>query len=357
MNTINKDTLTDLNFGSELAENLLEWYAEEHRKLPWRESHDPYKIWLSEVMLQQTQVDTVIPYFNRYIEAFPTIQDLASASEEQVLKLWEGLGYYSRAKRIRLCAMEVVEKYDGVFPEDYNKVLKLPGIGSYTAGAVLSIAYNMAVSAVDGNVLRVFSRLENDHSDIGNLKVRKALEARITRILPHDRRHYNQALMELGATICTPKNPKCNSCPVAELCESRKLGNQADLPVKKKKQKNKQMDMEVALVYKDGELLMMKRPSTGLLADLWGFPIAEKTLTSDGDSIMAELDDNYGLDVLQAEKLGKAKHVFSHRTWNMTIYKVDVTDKVYPEYPSVVWCTEETIKEYALPTAFKKVLK
>ena len=193
---------------------LLDWYHINHRKLPWRDQFDPYKIWLSEIMLQQTQVTTVIDYFNRFVKTYPTVQDLALADEDSVLKLWEGLGYYSRARRLIPCAKMVVELFDGEFPKDYKKIIKLPGVGSYTAGAVLSIAYNIKLPAVDGNVMRVYSRLFNMDADISDAKSKKIFEEKVFDTLPEDRRHYNQALMELGATICTPKSPKCMACPI-----------------------------------------------------------------------------------------------------------------------------------------------
>ncbi|WP_105614502.1 A/G-specific adenine glycosylase [Vallitalea okinawensis] len=339
------------------SNSLLFWYNKEQRQLPWREKRDAYSIWLSEVMLQQTQVDTVIDYYKAFINRFPSVFDLAAAEEDEVLKLWEGLGYYSRAKRLKLCAMDLVDKYNGEFPKDYAKVLKLPGIGPYTAGAVLSIAYNMALPAVDGNVLRVFSRLFNDDRDIGEQKVRKLVEEKAKELLPEDRRHFNQALMELGATTCTPKNPECEICPVSDICEAKTLNRQHLLPIKAKRVKNKKLSMEVALVWYNEHLLIMKRPTEGLLANLWGMPIVERDPNKEaGLTLIEELEDTYGLEILSIQQSGTAKHVFSHRTWEMTLFDIKVKEQLEPEYPVVNWCTDEELESYALPTAFKKLL-
>lgn len=343
--------------GEELAEDLLTWYQQNKRDLPWRKNHNPYRIWISEVMLQQTQVDTVIDYFNRFMTRFPTIESLAGADEEHVLKVWEGLGYYSRAKRLKQAAEVMMLDYDGTFPQTYAETLKLPGIGPYTAGAVLSIAHNLPLPAVDGNVLRVFARVFEDNRDIGDMKTRKAFEHMAKALLPEDSRHFNQALMELGATICTPKNPRCGDCPIHKLCIANTSHTQKDLPVKKKRQKNTPLEMEVALVrYKDYTLIV-KRPSEGLLADLWGFPIIKRDeALGDGMSIHDELEDFLGVSVKLKGKIKKAKHVFSHRTWHMTLYEFRVNHMVKPHFPQVEWIDLTQESDFPLPTAFRKLI-
>lgn len=343
--------------GKALAGALLTWYEQNKRDLPWRKNHNPYRIWISEVMLQQTQVDTVIDYFNRFMVTFPTIEALAGADEEQVLKAWEGLGYYSRAKRLKQAAQVMMLDYDGAFPTTYAETLKLPGIGPYTAGAVMSIAYNLPVPAVDGNVLRVFSRVFNDDRDIGDMKTRKAFEHMAKALLPEDSRHFNQALMELGATVCTPKNPRCEACPIHALCRAKASLRQKDLPVKKKRQKNIPLEMEVALVRHDHHTLIVKRSSEGLLADLWGFPIVKRDeALQDGMSIHDDLEEFLGVKVKPTGEIKKAKHVFSHRTWHMTLYAFDIDHKVRPHFPQVEWIDLTKESDFPLPTAFKKLI-
>lgn len=332
-------------------ENLLAWYEVVHRPLPWRETSDPYKIWISEVMLQQTQVVTVIDYYKRFLKVFPTIQDLAESDEEVVLKLWEGLGYYSRARRLRLCAKEVMEKHGGQFPENYEKVLSLSGIGPYTAGAILSIAYNMSVPAVDGNVMRVISRHFKIESDISKPSTRKVFEEKVTTLLPEDRRHFNQALMELGATVCTPRNPKCECCPVRVTCEAERLGIQDRLPVKTKKVKKVKKQMKLAYVKSEDKVLITKRPDDGLLGGLWGFPIVEAD-----EELEWELKDAYDLEVNFSGIKSTAQHVFTHLIWDMTLMAFETQDQRVVDYPIVHWVAESELENYAFPTAFKKLL-
>lgn len=344
-------------YGSKIADLLLDWYHVVKRDLPWRRRQDPYGIWISEVMLQQTQVDTVIDYYNRFMEAFPSVTALADANEEKVLKLWEGLGYYSRARRLKQCAIVLMEKYKGEFPRHYNKVLQLPGIGPYTAGAILSIAYNMAVPAVDGNVMRVFARLFNDYRDINSPKTRKVFELMANKLLPKDCRHFNQSLMELGALICTPSKPKCNHCPLTTLCLSKKNNTQTELPIKQKKTKQLKLEMEVAFLHYKDYRLIVKRPSEGLLANLWGFPIIERSKTLEkGLTIKEELEEALGMDVHLKGFIKASKHVFSHRTWDMSIYAFEIDEMVKPDYPEVRWVKMEDFEAYPLPTAFKKLI-
>lgn len=336
---------------------LLNWYGSHYRKLPWRATTDPYKIWLSEVMLQQTQVDTVISYYNRFIEALPSLEALAEAEEDLVLKLWEGLGYYSRARRMIQCAKVLVEKYDGQFPRNYEEMLQLPGIGPYTAGAVLSIAFNIKVPAVDGNVMRVISRNYNISVDISDPKSRKVFETQVTRLLPENRSHFNQALMELGATICTPKKASCDLCPVAFQCEALKQNLVYQLPVKSKK--NTKITKQVAIAYvkfKD-KVMITKRPNQGLLGGLWGFPILEsKNEVITSDHLIWELKNNWGLNVELVKKANAGRHVFTHLIWEMQVYEFETQEEIILDYPQVVWVHEENLSAYPFPTAFKKLI-
>lgn len=336
-----------------IDKKLLDWYKINQRILPWRESHNPYRIWLSEVMLQQTQVSTVIPYFNRFVSKYPTVQALAEAEEDDVLKLWEGLGYYSRARRLIPCAKMVVEVFDGVFPEDYHSIIKLPGIGSYTAGAILSIAYNLKYPAVDGNVMRVFSRLFKMENDISDAKSKKVFEEKVLETLPSDRRHFNQALMELGATICTPTSPKCDICPLRQECEAFKDQTVLTYPIKTKKIRKKTKKIIVCYIIHDCQVMIEKRPSEGLLAGLWGLPIYEETI----DTLDRLLLEDYELKVTAKTYLRSNKHVFTHLIWEMELYQIEVDCKSFLEYPQNKWIDKEDFKKYALPTAFKKLIK
>ncbi len=337
---------------------LLNWYDQNHRKLPWRETNDPYKIWISEIMLQQTQVNTVIDYYNRFIKAYPDVYSLSRAEEDDVFKLWEGLGYYSRAKNMMLCAREIVDKHHGEFPGKYQDALALSGVGPYTVGAVLSIAYNMSFPAVDGNVMRVISRQFNIGEDISQPGTRKTFEEKVKTLLPEDRRSFNQALMELGAVICLPQNPKCEICPVHDLCLANELHIQQSLPVKTKKTKKIKQTMALAYVKHQDTILLVRRPKEGLMGNLWGFPIIESEKETQGYlDIQWELKENYGIQVQYIQEKSKAKHIFTHRIWEMTLYEFTTSEKKTIEFPEVVWVKEEQINQYAVPTAFRKLLK
>lgn len=343
--------------------DLLSWYSANCRDLPWRHNHDPYRIWLSEVMLQQTQVATVIDYFHRFTAAFPDINALAAASEDEVFKLWEGLGYYSRARNLMKCARAVVTQYEGQFPNDLKAMLKLPGIGPYTAGAVLSIAFNTPVPAVDGNVLRVISRLTASYADIADPKTRPLIEAKVIELLPEDARHFNQALMELGATLCTPKQPNCHQCPVAKHCEAKALNIVSELPVKVQKLKKTQHTTAVAYVTYQDQVLLMKRSGEGLLSGLWGFPLVELPVEATKDEQIRALHDwleeHMGLRAsLKSEvPISQAKHVFTHKTWHMTLWHFEAPEQVVTDMPEVAWTPRGNFMDYAISTAMLKLIK
>lgn len=335
---------------------LLDWYHINHRKLPWRDQFYPYKIWLSEIMLQQTQVTTVIDYFNRFVKRYKTVQDLALADEDSVLKLWEGLGYYSRARRLIPCAKMVVELFDGEFPKDYAELIKLPGIGSYTAGAILSIAYNIKLPAVDGNVMRVYSRLFNMDDDISDAKSKKIFEKKVYDTLPEDRRHYNQALMELGATICTPKSPKCMACPIQSHCQAFKLDLQSERPIKTKKIKKKHVNVAVCYIKHHDKVLLMKRPGEGLLAGMWAFPVVEYE-EKVFETIQAFLKEDFLLEIDHVIEQSFTKHVYTHLVWHMTLFEMTSDMKVTVDYPQIKWLDYDELKDYALPKGFHKLLE
>lgn len=372
-----------------LSESLLEWYYVNQRSLPWRETTDPYAIWLSEVMLQQTQVDTVIDYYKRFLNSLPTVKDLANAPEDQVYKLWEGLGYYSRAKNLMSCAKEISEQHNGQFPNTYEEIISLPGIGPYTAGAVLSIAFNLPYPAVDGNVMRVISRIFRITEDISLPKTRHLFEEKVMDILPEDRRHFNQALMELGATVCTPKNPKCDICPVKKLCQANLNKIWHELPVKIKRTKKTLKKIGVAYITYNNKIFILKKTDKGLLNGLWGFPYVEYSDQQNPISLIAQMTyKEYGLIIDHLNTVKKAKHIFTHIVWDITLYqfelyneegysqnkketiddalnydklnegKIDylLNENTILEDSKTKWVTIDELKSYPFSTAFKKLL-
>ncbi|WP_430708794.1 A/G-specific adenine glycosylase [Paenalkalicoccus suaedae] len=336
----------------EYEHDLLEWYDREKRDLPWRRERDPYRIWVSEIMLQQTKVDTVIPYYERFMSQFPTVDALADADEEQVLKAWEGLGYYSRARNLHAAVKEVQSAYGGVVPNSEEEIHKLRGVGPYTAGAILSIAYNIPAPAVDGNVMRVLSRIFAIYDDIAKPATRKRFETIIREIISTSRASdYNQALMELGAMICTPTKPACLLCPVQAHCQAREQGVQELLPVKAKKKKPKSVTLQAyVLITEDGRFIVEKRPETGLLANLWQFPTA-----LDGET-MEKFLENYGVDIIKSENTQRVRHVFSHIIWEMDVYRVQISGqpKLMDRQELV---TLEEISEKAFPVSHQKIIK
>lgn len=333
---------------------LLAWYEENRRALPWRESRDAYRVWISEIMLQQTRVEAVRGYYARFMQALPSVRALAQADEQTYLKLWEGLGYYSRVRNLHRAAVEVCERFGGALPQTYDELLTLPGVGDYTAGAVASIAYGQRVPAVDGNVLRVVSRLTADERPVSEPKTRADLRAQVADILPADPGAFNQALMELGALVCVPNGaPKCTDCPVRHLCEGAEAGIAARLPVKAAKKARTVRERTVFLLRRDGKVGLQKRPDSGLLAKLWELPGAEQALTPDA---ARDYLARQGLTVRQMRSLRPAKHIFSHVEWHMTGYYVALD--AAPENSGLVFVTPSALRQtYALPSAFRAFLK
>ena len=319
------------------SRNLLEWYHRQKRDLPWRRHRNPYYIWISEIMLQQTRVDTVIPYFNRFIERFPTVESLADAPEEDVLKCWEGLGYYSRARNIQHAAKQVKELYGGQVPNDRDAVFSLKGVGPYTAGAILSIAFNRPEPAVDGNVMRVLSRYFLLEDDIAKGPTRVKMEGLARELIPEgEASHFNQALMELGALVCTPKSPSCLTCPVMEHCAARLAGCETSLPVKTKAKPPRPEERLAALIEgrgaHAGQVLIRQRPQSGLLARMWELPHWPAPPV-EGAAKGARLPEAAALDRLRRSlrKAGisarpeehwmAAEHIFSHIVWTLQVYR------------------------------------
>lgn len=304
---------------------LCDWFEEDHREMYWRSHPLPYYVWISEIMLQQTRVEAVKGYFARFIQELPDIKSLARVDDDKLMKLWEGLGYYNRAKNLKKAANMIMEEYHGKMPSEYKELLKLPGIGEYTAGAISSIAFRHAEPVVDGNVLRVLMRLTENHEDILKEKVKKELREDLKQIIPKEKPEiFNQALMELGAVICLPNGlPKCSKCPIKELCQARKqgietnLGYAQSLPFKAPKKERKIEEWTVFLFEKHGKIAIGKRGEKGLLANMWEFPMLSGYLK---ESEVEILLNEAGLAFETMTSLGKAKHIFSHIEWHMTGY-------------------------------------
>ena len=333
---------------------LVEWYRSGHRDLPWRRDPTPYHVWISEIMLQQTRVQAAIPYYERFLSLFPDTAALARAPQEKLLKAWEGLGYYSRARNLQKAARMICERFDGRFPTSYDEWLSLPGVGPYTAGAVCSIAFGLPVPAVDGNVLRVFSRLLALEEDVTAPTVKKELNELASSLVPPDAPgEYNQALMELGATVCLPNGaPLCGSCPVAGHCRAFQDGNQASFPLKSPKKPRKILPVTVFLIEYQGRWALMKRPDKGLLANLWEFPQKEGHLDS---RQAASCFDGWLRLSGEPRPLLPAVHVFTHLEWRMSGWKIHVKE-VLPGCPFTWAKPEELQNTYAIPSAFSSFL-
>lgn len=338
---------------SEITRPLLQWYGENARSLPWRDNPAPYRVWISEIMLQQTRVETVKPYFERFVRELPDVGALAEVSEDRLLKLWEGLGYYSRARNLRKAARMVLEEYGGVLPSEPKELLKLPGIGEYTAGAISSIAYGRPEPAVDGNVLRVLARLKADERDIRDPSVKRSEAGELRRIYPQGRcGDFTQALMELGATVCLPNGaPLCGSCPLSTLCEGLKAGKATSLPVVSPKPARRKEEKTVFLILCGGKAALQKRPANGLLAGMWEFPCAPGAL-----SVLEACRtlSGWGFPEAKPEPLPGAKHVFTHVEWQMAGYLVRVPEQA----ENFFWAGREDLgSRCAIPSAYKNFLR
>ena len=342
----------------QIVEPLLGWFEKNARTLPWRSVATPYRVWVSEIMLQQTRVEAVKPYFARFMEALPTVQDLAECEEERLLKLWEGLGYYNRVRNMQIAAQTVMEQYNGELPADYEKLRELKGIGNYTAGAIASIAYGIPVPAVDGNVLRVFSRLYNDPAAVTEPAVKKAFTARVMEHQPPDAPgDYNQALMELGALVCVPNGaPLCEKCPLAHLCAARAAGTALELPRKAAPKPRRLQPVTLALLESPAGFLLQQRPQKGLLAGLWQ-PVLWEGETLAAGEVLARLQAmGVNTGTAAPEALPAAKHIFSHIEWHMSGILLHVPAQDAPA--GCVWASREALQaEYTLPGAFKSYKK
>ena len=356
-NEVPKETESLRSLYKETVPYLLHWFEYNRRILPWREDPTPYHVWVSEIMLQQTRVEAVKGYYDRFLTYLPEIKDLAHATEETLLKLWEGLGYYNRVRNMQKAALVIMEQYDGEMPGDYEKLRGLPGIGDYTAGAIASIAFGLPYPAVDGNVLRVMSRIACNRADITKEATKRTLTEDLKSIMPKESGDFNQSLMELGATVCIPNGkPLCEQCPVMHLCRAFQNGQEMQLPVKAPKKERRIEKRTVYLVFLGDKVLLHRREEKGLLAGLWEFPncIREKS----------------------NRKGKKAKHIFSHVEWHMEGIRIEVqnrekmTEQEYLEYwrqqlaespeeqERWVFATVKEMKEkYPIPSAFEAYVK
>ncbi len=355
---------------------LLDWFSRQARILPWRTDPKPYYVWVSEIMLQQTRVEAVKPYFSRFIHTLPDIRALAECEEDMLFKLWEGLGYYNRVRNLQKAAKVVMERYQGELPADYPALLELPGVGSYTAGAIASIAYQIPVPAVDGNVLRVMARLTENYEDIAKVSVKKQTEELLKKHMPKENAGaFNQALMELGALICLPNGePKCGECPVRECCLACKRGVVMELPVKAKKKARRAEEKTIFVIrLADGTVVLHRRAENGLLAGMYEFPnVPEKLDILEAQEVLR----NWGIAVQSILPIEEAKHIFSHVEWKMRGYLVEAQREerqqdlagifnskiaetgVFRAKPELEWISAERVQaEIAIPSAFAAFLK
>ncbi|MBQ7305346.1 MAG: A/G-specific adenine glycosylase [Clostridia bacterium] len=331
------------------AELLLRWYDQHARVLPWRGIHNAYHTWVSETMLQQTRVETVLAYFDRFIRRFPTVEALAAAPEDEVLKLWEGLGYYRRARNLHKGAQQVVAEHGGVIPSDVKELLKISGIGEYTAGAIASIAYDQAVPAVDGNVIRVVSRVKGIRENVGIPSVKRRIAQEAAALVPQSRPgDFNQAMMDLGATICVPGTPSCERCPVSALCDAYREGDAEDIPELPRKNPPRVIDYDLCLIFNGDRVLMRQRTET-MLQGLWVFPMVEDHHTE--KQLAPLVKKRIGVPVTDIQPAGDAKHIFTHQVWQMKLYIMHTTAEAPAGWRFV---TMEEMQQLTIPTAVKK---
>ena len=330
---------------SQLPIPLLSWFGDNARDLPWRHDPDPYRVWVSEIMLQQTRVAAVLGYYARFMAEFPTVRDLAEAPEDRLMKLWQGLGYYSRARNLQKAARQIMDRHGGVFPSDYGEIRALAGVGDYTAGAVASIAFGQPVPAVDGNLLRVAARVMGDGTDITTAKGKKHFTSALAAVIPLEAPgRFNQAMMDLGATVCLPNGaPLCEKCPASRFCAACQTGRTGELPVRSAKKPRRVEDRVVFLLFHGGRVALRKRPDRGLLAGLWEYP---NELAPVGDYLAEQ-----GLVPVSAAFGGTGTHIFTHVEWHMTAQIAHLPEEQLPH--GWVWADRgEWAETYAIPSAF-----
>ncbi|MGL5296490.1 MAG: A/G-specific adenine glycosylase [Culicoidibacterales bacterium] len=334
---------------------IINWFDQHKRELPWRKTTDPYAIWVSEIMLQQTQVIRVIDYYQRFLRTFPTITSLAQASETDILKAWEGLGYYSRVRNMQKAAQYIENNYNGEFPRTYEQIVNLPGIGSYTAGAICACAYGLAYPAVDGNVLRVLSRYEASDADIMKQKTKRIWENYISQIITEQNpSFFNQGLIELGALICTPTQPKCSECPLQMSCCANRQGIQEQFPVKMKKKPAKELTFETILYVYNDAIAIMKNEAKGVLQYMWSLPQYDVDERESEESYCQTLEEQIPQAVEDISLFGQYRHVFSHQIWQMRVWIVHVNQPVFQDCYTYV--TPVELLMYPMANSHKKIV-
>jgi A/G-specific adenine glycosylase len=343
-----------------IRRTLLRWFSREARDLPWRRTRDPYRIWLAEIMLQQTRVETVIPYYERLLKAFPTVRHLAAAGQDQVLKQWEGLGYYGRARNLHKAARTIVADRAGALPRTAEQWRQLPGVGPYTAGAIASIASDLAEPAVDGNVLRVLSRVFAIDDRIDEPATRRRITAIAAGLLPPGRAGaFNQALMDLGARICLPRRPACAACPVARYCDALRQGRQHELPVRRPGKAIPHHTIVVAAIRRRGRYLIGKRPTDGLLGGLWEFPGGKiEPGETHAQALAREVREETGLTIRVGRRIAVVDHAYSHFSVTLHVYDCRLvsgrpTARFHTE---LKWVSRDQLDQYALPAANRRFL-
>ena len=353
-------TLCHPNTARAIRRSLHTWYRKHHRRLPWRETQDPYRIWISEVMLQQTQVKTVIPYYHRFLAAFPDINSLANADSQAVLKLWEGLGYYRRAHHLMDAARKIVHEWDGRLPDQREAFRTLPGVGDYIANAVMSIAFNQPWAVVDGNVKRVLARLFRMDDPVNRAAAHPRFQALADHLL--DRKNasiHNQALMELGALICTPRNPDCDRCPLASKCRANREGVVDRYPVREQKARVPEHTMVAGMVLKRGKMLLVRRPDEGFLGGLWEFPGDRcQTQETAAEACRRTVLERAGLQVTVGEPIAVMKHAYTHFKITLEVFTCCwESGRIRLDGPAAFrWVRRQDLQAFPLPGAMKKVL-
>ncbi len=336
-----------------IGEPIVKWYQKEEKNLPWKQDKEPYHIWISEIMLQQTRIEAVKKYYEKFIKELPTVYDLANVNDEKLLKLWEGLGYYSRARNLKKAANIIVQEDNGVVPSKYEDLIKLPGIGAYTAGAIASISSNEKVTAVDGNVLRVMSRMIGSKENILLPETKKKITEIVQKILPEESGDFNEGIMEIGEKICVPNGtPLCEKCPVKQFCYARENNLTDEIPVRIKATKRKIENKTIFIIRtKDGKIAIRKRNSRGLLANLYELPNVDKIIE---EKEIENIAKNWKLKLIEINPSKDKKHIFTHIEWKMKSYELIVENK----NTEFIWVSQKQLdKEYPLPTAFAKFLK
>lgn len=333
----------------ELSDKITKWYLENKRDLPWRKDQNPYHVWISEIMLQQTRIEAVLSYYQRFMKELPTIESLSKVEDDKLLKLWEGLGYYNRARNLKKAAIEIMEKHHGTFPNTFEEIISLPGIGEYTASAISSICFSLPEVTIDGNVLRVYTRVFEDNSIIDQEKTRKQIREKLMKIVPKNSGDFNEGLMELGETICLPNGiPKCEICPLKDLCQSRKNKTSLNYPVKNPKKEKKIEHLTVFMLIKENKILIEKRMQEGVLQGLWQFPNINQVMTK---KEVEEYCNYKNIHPIKIEKGISYTHIFTHKKWVMNSYIITLDNK---ENLEGIFVTKEMMEEaYSIPGAFQ----